>query len=42
MCVAAIARDVDMPRSTTYHSLAALMDNGFVVHLPRSANMRWV
>lgn len=31
---AAIARDVDLPRSTTYHLLAALVDDGFVVHLP--------
>ncbi|MEO8219853.1 MAG: IclR family transcriptional regulator [Specibacter sp.] len=31
---AAIARDVDLPRSTTYHLLAALIDDGFVVHLP--------
>ncbi|MCQ9163193.1 MULTISPECIES: IclR family transcriptional regulator [unclassified Arthrobacter] len=31
---AAIARDVELPRSTTYHLLAALVDDGFVVHLP--------
>jgi DNA-binding IclR family transcriptional regulator len=31
---AAIARDVGLPRSTTYHLLAALVDDGFVVHLP--------
>ena len=31
---AAIARDVDLPRSTTYHLLSALVDDGFVVHLP--------
>lgn len=31
---AAIAREVDLPRSTTYHLLAALVDDGFVVHLP--------
>ncbi|WP_427018694.1 IclR family transcriptional regulator [Pseudarthrobacter sp. P1] len=30
----AIARDVGLPRSTTYHLLAALIDDGFVVHLP--------
>jgi DNA-binding IclR family transcriptional regulator len=30
----AIARDVGLPRSTTYHLLAALVDDGFVVHLP--------
>ncbi|MGA7205240.1 MAG: IclR family transcriptional regulator [Specibacter sp.] len=31
---AAVARDVGLPRSTTYHLLAALVDDGFVVHLP--------
>ena len=31
---AAIARDVGLPRSTTYHLLTALIDDGFVVHLP--------
>lgn len=31
---AAIARDVGLPRSTTYHLLSALVDDGFVVHLP--------
>src|SRR4051794_11402133 len=31
---AAIARDVDLPRSTTYHLLTVLADEGFVVHLP--------
>lgn len=31
---AAIAREVQLPRSTTYHLLAALIDDGFVVHLP--------
>jgi DNA-binding IclR family transcriptional regulator len=31
---AAIARDMDLPRSTTYHLLTALIDDGFVVHLP--------
>lgn len=29
-----IIRDVGLPRSTTYHLLAALIDDGFVVHLP--------
>ena len=29
-----IVRDVGLPRSTTYHLLAALIDDGFVVHLP--------
>jgi DNA-binding IclR family transcriptional regulator len=31
---AAIARDVQLPRSTTYHLLAVLAQEGFVVHLP--------
>ena len=31
---AAIARDVGLPRSTTYHLLAVLVEQGFVVHLP--------
>jgi DNA-binding IclR family transcriptional regulator len=30
---AAIARDLDLPRSTTYHLLAELEADGFVVHL---------
>lgn len=30
----AIARDTDLPRSTTYHLLTALIEDGFVVHLP--------
>lgn len=30
----AIVRDVGLPRSTTYHLLAALIEDGFVVHLP--------
>lgn len=29
-----IAREVELPRSTTYHLLAALIDDGFLVHLP--------
>ncbi|MFF2028796.1 IclR family transcriptional regulator [Arthrobacter sp. NPDC058192] len=29
-----ISRDVGLPRSTTYDLLQALMDDGFVVHLP--------
>jgi DNA-binding IclR family transcriptional regulator len=29
----AIARDLALPRSTTYHLLAVLIDKGFVVHL---------
>lgn len=31
---AAIARDLGLPRSTTYHLLAVLVDQAFVVHLP--------
>ena len=31
---AAIARDLTLPRSTTYHLLTTLVDAGFVVHLP--------
>ena len=30
----AIARDLDLPRSSVYHLLTALTDQGFVVHLP--------
>lgn len=30
----AIVRDMQLPRSTTYHLLAALIEDGFVVHLP--------
>jgi DNA-binding IclR family transcriptional regulator len=31
---AAISRDLGLPRSTTYHLLATLSEQGFVVHLP--------
>jgi DNA-binding IclR family transcriptional regulator len=31
---AALARELDLPRSTTYHLLAELQQAGFVVHLP--------
>lgn len=31
---AAVARDLGLPRSTTYHLLAVLARDGFVVHLP--------
>ena len=34
MPAAAIARELRLPRSTTYHLLATLQDDGFVVHLP--------
>src|SRR4051812_49436997 len=31
---AAVARELGLPRSTTYHLLAELQQAGFVVHLP--------
>jgi len=31
---AALARDLGLPRSTAYHLLAVLVEEGFVVHLP--------
>lgn len=31
---AALARDLDLPRSSVYHLLRVLTDEGFVVHLP--------
>ena len=31
---ASIARTLELPRSTTYHLLAVLVERGFVVHLP--------
>jgi DNA-binding IclR family transcriptional regulator len=31
---AALARDLDLPRSTTYHLLGELVAAGFVIHLP--------
>lgn len=34
VAASAIARDVGLPRSTTYHLLAELVDADFVVHLP--------
>jgi DNA-binding IclR family transcriptional regulator len=34
MPAAAIARELHLPRSTTYHLLATLQEDGFVVHLP--------
>lgn len=36
---AALASAVDLPRSTTYHLLAVLREEGFVVHLPEER--RW-
>ena len=34
VAAATIARELRLPRSSTYHLLAALQDEGFVVHLP--------
>jgi DNA-binding IclR family transcriptional regulator len=34
VAAATISRDLNLPRSTTYHLLATLMAEGFVVHLP--------
>lgn len=34
MPASAIARDLGLPRSTTYHLLSVLVDAGFAVHLP--------
>lgn len=34
MPAAAIARDLGLPRSTVYHLLRAMCDQGFVVHIP--------
>jgi DNA-binding IclR family transcriptional regulator len=34
VAAATIARELQLPRSTTYHLLATLADEGFVVHLP--------
>ncbi len=36
---ATLARAMDLPRSTTYHLLAVLREDGFVVHLPEER--RW-
>src|SRR3954466_14717547 len=37
---AALARDLGLPRSTTYHLLAELIAAGFVVHLPEERRYR--
>ena len=37
---AALARDLGLPRSTTYHLLAELIAAGFVVHLPEERQLR--
>jgi DNA-binding IclR family transcriptional regulator len=34
VAAASIARELRLPRSTTYHLLGSLIDEGFVVHLP--------
>lgn len=39
MPAAAIARDLALPRSTTYHLLNVLRESGFVIHLPE--DRRW-
>jgi DNA-binding IclR family transcriptional regulator len=36
MPASAIARDLGLPRSSTYHLLKVLRDEGFVVHLPEA------
>lgn len=36
---AALARELDLPRSTTYHLLAAMAEEGFVTHYPE--DQRW-
>lgn len=36
---AALARDLDLPRSTTYHLLTAMAQDGFVTHYPQ--DQRW-
>ena len=37
MPAAALARELGLPRSSTYHLLAVLERTGFVVHLPEDA-----
>ncbi|MFD5215848.1 IclR family transcriptional regulator [Microbacterium sp. NPDC058345] len=39
IAASALARDLDIPRSTVYHLLATLEGHGFVVHLPQER--RW-
>ncbi|MGN6334132.1 MAG: IclR family transcriptional regulator [Motilibacteraceae bacterium] len=39
MTAAAVARTVDLPRSSTYHLLSVMAAEGFVVHLPE--DRRW-
>lgn len=39
MTAAAVARTVGLPRSSTYHLLSVMADEGFVVHLPE--DRRW-
>lgn len=39
MTASALARDLGLPRSSTYHLLAALAEDGFVIHYPE--DQRW-
>lgn len=39
IAASALARDLDIPRSTVYHLLRTLEEHGFVVHLPQEK--RW-
>ncbi|MEY3277994.1 MAG: hypothetical protein RLZZ426_480 [Actinomycetota bacterium] len=39
MTASAIARELNLPRSSTYHLLIAMSESGFVVHLPEE--QRW-
>ncbi|GAA3942258.1 IclR family transcriptional regulator [Microbacterium soli] len=39
IAASALARDLEIPRSTVYHLLATLQEHGFVVHLPEQR--RW-
>src|SRR5438093_932275 len=38
---AAVARELDLPRSTTYHLLSELEAAGFVAHLPAERRLGW-
>jgi DNA-binding IclR family transcriptional regulator len=39
MTASALARDLGLPRSSTYHLLAAMAEDGFVIHYPEE--QRW-